>query len=104
MSNRSDDSRTIALFHVGGTGHIDAEGNIVLDQTRVRRIGIENLADVVEHRISAIVGSIAHHVKFNNGGELYYVYNQQGEIVELTGRDVLLLISFEGDYLFGTRA
>jgi hypothetical protein len=91
----------IPLPHVYGLGSVDTNGDVLLDQTLVRRVGIENLADVAEHQVSAAVGSVAHHVKFRNGGELYYVYNQRGEVVELAGNNVCCHISRGGDYLFG---
>jgi hypothetical protein len=86
--------------HLGGTASIDGQGNIEFDGTRIHTVGIRNLAEVVGHTIVAIVGSISHHIQFNNGGELYYVFNQRGELVELRAEAVCFTISPEGDYLF----
>jgi hypothetical protein len=100
MNPQSDD-RYIALPpNPGGIASIDAQNNICIAHSRVRHVGVADIAEVIEYRIAAIVDSISHHVRFCNGGELYYVFNRRGEVVELMGRAVLVSISPEGDYLF----
>jgi hypothetical protein len=85
----------------GGKASLDPHGNVQIADGRVRHVGIANIAEVVEYRIAAIVDSVSHYVRFCNGGELYYVFNRRGEVVELTGRAVTANISSEGDYVFG---
>jgi hypothetical protein len=85
----------------GGEACIDAQNNIAIKDSKVRFVGVASLAEVVEYRIAAIVDSVSHYVRFCNGGELYYVFNRRGEVVELTGRAVTVSISPQGDYIFG---
>ncbi len=84
----------------GGVASIDGQ-NVRIERSRVRNVGIAKLAEVVDHRIAAIVDSVSHYVRFCNGGEIYYVFNGRGEIVELSGLAVFVNISPQGDYLFG---
>jgi hypothetical protein len=86
----------------GGEACIDARNNIAIKDSKVRFVGIANLAEVVDYRIVAIYDSVSHYIRFCNGGELYYVFNRRGEVVELTGRTVCCSVSSEGDYLFWT--
>ena len=72
-----------ALLPGGGAVHLDAHGNILADLPRIRSVGIADLANVLSHRIVRIVGSTSHHVHFVGGGELRYVYNSRGELIEL---------------------
>lgn len=84
---------------VGGHVTLTADGGIELEGMRVGRVGIADLSEVVEHSIVAIFDSIAHHVRFNNGGELYYVFNRRGELVELEARAVQVAHSANGECL-----
>jgi hypothetical protein len=86
--------------HIKGMGYIDADGNAYIDPFMVRTIGIENIADVIEHRITAAVNSVAHLVRFRNGGELFYIFNLRGEIVELTTTDLACTLSPDGAHIF----
>jgi hypothetical protein len=84
----------------GGVASIDAEGNMVIKDSSVRSVGVASLAEIIDYRIVAIVDSISHHARFCNVGELYYVFNRRGELVELMGRAVCVSISPEGDCLY----
>lgn len=93
-----DRSHTVGL---GETMALDAAGRIIRDGLpNISAIGVADLAEVVEHRITRIFDSIAHHVRFHGGGELYYVFNRRGQVVELRSRALQLAISDTGDYLF----
>jgi hypothetical protein len=94
-------ARQVTLpLHLGGVANLDDEGNIEVDRTRIRTVGVANLAEVVNYRIIAIADSISHYVRFHNGGELYYVYNTRGQLVELTARHVRISVDAEAAYLF----
>jgi hypothetical protein len=93
--------RRISLpSNLGGVANIDTEGNIEFDRTRIRSVGVGNLAEVVNHRIVAIADSISHYVRFHNGGELYYVFNARGQLVDLTAKKVRITVAADASYLF----
>jgi hypothetical protein len=87
--------------HVGGSATLTASGGIEVEGTRVGRVGIADLSEVVEHTIVTIFGSVAHHIRFFNGGELHYTFNSRGELVELGGKNVCAVLKANGDYLVG---
>lgn len=86
---------------LGDTTALDAAGHVIRDGLpNVRTIGIADLAEVAEHRITRIFDSVAHHICFHGGGELYYVFNRRGQVVELRSHALQVAISDTGDYLF----
>ena len=72
-------------------GHRTAQ--IPLDE--VRAIQVDDLAQVLDHRIARIMGSTSHVVRFIGGGELHYVYNSRGQVIELSSSGVHASVSPE---------
>jgi hypothetical protein len=86
-----------------GSLSFDNEGNVSVEAVRAPCIGIANLAQVVDYRIAAIAaiaGSISYHVRFHNGGELNYAFNEKGELLELSGKGMDFAVSPEGSFMF----
>ena len=59
----------------------------------IESVGINNLTEVAEHRITTMLGSRSHWVRFTNGGELHFAYNGLGQLIELSARDLSVSIS-----------
>jgi len=100
MSAKPTSIRITLPDHIGGTATV-SDGCIEFDGARIGRVGISNLAEVVDHTINTIVGSVAHHVYFVNGGELHYVFNARGDLAELQTRAISATITADGTYLVG---
>ncbi len=79
---------------------LDAQGNVIADLSAIKSVGIADLADVQSHEVVSIVGSISHHVRFIGGGEVRYVYNTRGEMIELSARNVSGSISGDNRLVF----
>ena len=66
---------------------------IPLDE--IRAVQVDDLAQVLDHRIARIMGSTSHVVWFVGGGELRYVYNSRGQVIELSSSGVHASVSPE---------
>ncbi len=98
---RSVSNEQPQAFGRGDISLLDADGRVICTELpRLHTVGIADLAQVVDHRINAIMDSIAHYVRFRSGGELYYVFNGRGQLVELSAKALRFTISAKGDYLF----
>jgi hypothetical protein len=71
---------------------------IPLDE--IRAVQVDDLAQVVDHRIVRIMGSTSHVVRFVGGGELRYVYNSRGQVIELSSSGVHASVSPERVVIF----
>lgn len=80
--NKTDHSQRAYTLPGGGAVIIEG-GRYTLTGGTPSAVGIADLTHVENHTIARIAGSTAHHVHFFGGGELYYVFNTRGEIVEL---------------------
>lgn len=69
----------------GRTVELSAEGNIKLNLTTLRSVGIAHLEQVQSHQITHIAGSTSHVLHLVGGGLLRYAYNQRGDLIELSG-------------------
>jgi hypothetical protein len=66
---------------------------IPLDE--IRAVQLDDLAQVLDHRIARIMGSTSHVVRFIGGGELRHVYNSRGQVIELSSSGVRASVSPE---------
>jgi hypothetical protein len=64
---------------------------VALDE--ISAVCVDDLAQVLDHRIARILGSTSHVVQFIGGGELRYAYNSRGQVIELSAVGVLASIS-----------
>lgn len=83
-----------------GSVRTDADGTLHFDLPRIRSVGIGDLAQVAEHRVARAVGSVSHHVRFNNGGGLWFVFNERNELVDLKAHAFSVSVTPEGDCMF----
>jgi hypothetical protein len=79
---------------------LDVRGNIAAELSTIKSVGIADLADVHSHEIVRIFGSVSHHVRFVGGGELRFVYNTRGELLELSASSVKGSISDDHRLVF----
>jgi hypothetical protein len=70
-------------------------GDWMLTGMVISAVSIANLAEVEHHIIAHIADSTAHHVRFHGGGELHYVFNTRGEIVDLWARKVQITLTLQ---------
>lgn len=94
-------SRPVPALGRGDIRILDADDSVVCTELPgLRSVGVADLTEVLEHRVNVVASSVAHFVRFRNDGELYYVFNSRGQLVELTARALRITISSKGDYLF----
>ncbi len=80
-----------ALRMVASLDESHRTAQIPLDE--IRAVQVDDLAQVLDHRIARIMGSTSHVVRFIGGGELRYVYNSRGQVIELSSSGVRASIS-----------
>lgn len=66
----------------------DGNGTSQVSLDEIRAVRVEDLSQVLEHRIARIVGSTSHVIRFIGGGELRYAYNNRGEVIELSATGI----------------
>ena len=79
---------------------IDEKGSASIHLKQIKAVGIHNLADVESHNINHIVGSISHYVRFVGGGEVRFVYNASGQLIELLATKVITTVSQNNEIVF----
>ena len=79
---------------------IDEQGRANINLKKIGAVGIHNLADIEVHNINTIVGSISHYVRFVGGGEIRFVYNASGKLIELSATNVITTISQDNEIIF----
>ena len=73
----------------------DGHRTVQIPLDEIRAVQVDDLAQVLEHRIVRIMGSTSHVVRFVGGGELRYVYNSRGQVIELFSTGVRASLSPE---------
>ena len=61
---------------------------VMLHIDAIESIGIENLLDVESHTINRMFNSVSHYVRFLGGGEVRLSYNDKGEILEFSAKNM----------------
>ena len=98
VSGRSDDdshgfvaaAETVLHAPSGTFIHNDLAGDLSLTLYTVKAVGIANLADVAEYKITRDAVAVTHWVRFHGGGELHVTFDLEGELVSLRGERVCL--------------
>lgn len=79
----------------------DGGGISQVSLDEIRAVRVEDLSQVLEHRIARIVGSTSHVIRFIGGGELRYAYNSRGQVIELSATGVKGAVSPNRVVTFG---
>ena len=79
----------------------DGSGTSQVSLDEIRAVRVEDLSQVLEHRIARIVGSTSHVIRFIGGGELRYAYNSRGQVIELSATGVKGAVSPNRVVTFG---
>lgn len=66
----------------------DGNGSSQVSLDDIRAVRVEDLSQVLDHRIARIMGSTSHVIRFIGGGELRYAYNSRGQVIELSATGV----------------
>jgi hypothetical protein len=61
----------------------DGHGPCQICLDEIRAVGVEDLAQIVEHRIDRLPGRTVHWLRFVGGGELRYAVDGRGQVVTL---------------------
>jgi hypothetical protein len=66
------------------------DGMTVVHAPIITWVGVADITQVKEHRISEVMGTVSHAVYFRNGGHLFYSYGIDGGPIELqvNGADI----------------
>lgn len=68
---------------------------------QLRSVGVANLADVQAHYVNRIAGCTSHVVHFVGGGRLRFAFNDQGQLLELSGERLTAFATHDGRMTFG---
>ena len=79
----------------------DGSGATQVSLDEIRAVRVEDLSQVLDHRIARIVGSTSHVIRFIGGGELRYAYNSRGQVIELSATGVKGAVSANRVVTFG---
>lgn len=79
----------------------DGSGASQVSLDEIRAVRVEDLSQVLEHRIVRIVGSTSHVLRFIGGGELRYAYNSRGQVIELSATGIKGVVSSSRVVTFG---
>ena len=77
-----------------------ATSDVSLDE--IRAVRVEDLSQVLDHRIARTLGGTSHVIGFIGGGELRYAYNDRGEVIELSATGIKGDMSPSRVVTFGT--
>jgi hypothetical protein len=66
----------------------DGHGPSQVSLDEIRAVRVEDLSQVLDHRIACVAGSTSHVIRFIGGGELRYACNDRGQVIELTATGI----------------
>ena len=75
-------------------------GGIEAKYAFIASVGVHDLADVVHHTVTTVARSYSHVLHFMNGGLLQYAFNDSGQLIELTARNLACEVSLDHRLLF----
>ena len=79
----------------------DGDGTSQVSLDEIRAVRVEDLSQVLDHRIARIMGSTSHVIRFIGGGELRYAYNSRGQVIELSATGIKGVVSRNRVVTFG---
>lgn len=79
------------------------KNHIHIDFKNIQSVGLENIIDVELHSINTILNSTSHLIKFRNGGEVAFVYNNKGCLIDLFAKGVDLFLGQNNELIFSIR-
>ena len=97
---RNADGTMSITTTAGDVIEIGEKGTANINLKKIAAVGIHNLADVESHTINTIVGSISHYVRLIGGGEIRFVYNTSGQLIELSAKNVITSVTHNNEIIF----
>ena len=91
---------SLSVETAAGAAITMGDDGISINLEEIKSVGIKNVIDVEVHQINTIVGSRSHYIRFNGGGEVKFAYNQKGQLIEFSGKNVSLNLTPENELLF----
>ncbi|WP_157265997.1 hypothetical protein [Azohydromonas aeria] len=73
-----------------------SDGQIRAELPVVTSVGLCNLCEVRSHEVVRVAGMASHSVRFIDGGQLRFAYNDRGELVELVCLGVGVALGKDG--------
>jgi len=94
------------IIHITPSGtsirRID-QNHLHIDFKNIQSVGLENIVDVEHHTINTIYNSRSHLIQFRNGGEVSFVYNDRGQLVDLRAIGVNLILGQNNQLIFSIK-
>jgi hypothetical protein len=82
-----------------GARFMRSDGQVLADVPVITSVGLCNLCEIRSHEVVRVAGLVSHSVRFMDGGQMRFAYNERGELVELYSRGVSVAISKDGRVL-----
>jgi len=82
--------------------HVD-QNNLHFDLKNIKSVGVKNIIDVEFHAVNTILKSRSHLIRFRNGGEVAFAYNDTGCLIDLYAVGVDLTLSQNNELMFSIR-
>ncbi len=76
-----------------------AGGDIDIELEYVNAVTVADLRWVEQHAITRVFDSVSHFIRFVGGGELRFAFSFDGNLLELSGEQVAMSISPDGETL-----
>ena len=95
-----DDGTTSVITKAGSAIEIDANGCIKANLSSIKSVGIHNLIDVQTYNMTIAAGMTSHFVRFRDGGEVSFAYNDAGKLVNFSATKVAFTLRKGNELLF----
>lgn len=91
------------VIHITSSGAVIKrvdQNHIHINFNNIKSVGLNNIMDIECHTINTIYNSRSHLIKFRNGGEVTFAYNDKGQLVDLRAIGVNLLLNSSNELVF----
>jgi hypothetical protein len=98
MSNPND--QIVHITPSGTSIKRVGEDHLHIDFKNIKSVGVKNIIDVEFHAVNTVLNSRSHLIRFRNGGEVMFAYNDKGCLIELIAKGVDLTLSSSDELMF----
>jgi hypothetical protein len=71
-----------------GSMSVRSSESMALEFDTIKSIGLENVLDVEVHTINRLFNSVSHYIRFHDGGEIRFSYNEKGQLMEFSATHI----------------
>jgi hypothetical protein len=101
MSNQNE--QIIQITQSGTSIKRVDQNHLRIDFKNIKSVGVKNIIDVEFHSVNTILNSRSHLIRFRNGGEVAFAYNDTGCLIDLHAVGVDLILSQNDELMFSIR-